>query len=346
MPIDLKDKRKTGGTITERKSILDRKTTLSERTTTARERINALKDGEKIPARRTVTSSSLNAARSSSDLGDYEYLKKQVLSITKVDLNAYKEAQMKRRIDQLITKKGLKDYPAYINLLKTDRDALEEFLNHFTINVSEFYRNPDQWEFMDQTIIPLLIKRFGKNLKIWSAACSTGDEPYSLVMALSKYIPINQIRIYATDIDKTIIAKAKRGIYDEKSLAGLPKEFRDKYFRKMSGKEMDAVEMIGDSDPVSTLKTAYAISDEIKSRVTFKQANLLEPKDYPSDYHMIVCRNVLIYFTEDAKDEVFRRFHDTLMHEGILFIGSTEQITGYQDMHYGRKNSFFYERLD
>ncbi|MBO6207797.1 MAG: protein-glutamate O-methyltransferase CheR [Lachnospiraceae bacterium] len=295
---------------------------------------------------RNSAASNIASVRSSVNLGDYEYLKKQILGITKVDLNAYKEAQMKRRIDQLITKKGLKDYPSYINLLKTDREALEEFLNHFTINVSEFYRNPDQWEFMDKTVIPLLIQRFGKNLKIWSAACSTGDEPYSLVMALSKYIPIQQVRIYATDIDKTILAKAKRGIYDEKSLAGVPKEFRDKYFRKLTGKDMDAVEVIGESDPVAALKTAYAVSDEIKSRVTFRQANLLEAKDYPKDYHMIVCRNVLIYFTEEAKDEVFRRFHDTLLHEGILFIGSTEQITGYQDMHYGRKNSFFYERLD
>lgn len=342
MPIDLKDKRKTGGTITERRSIADRKI-LTDRAAATKEKASAL--NHTLASRNSDPSIAI-PARVGVNLGDYEYLKKQILSITGVDLNAYKEAQMKRRIDQLITKKRLKDYGEYIQLLKTDRDVLEEFLNHFTINVSEFYRNPDQWEFMDSTVIPLLIQRYGKNLKIWSAACSTGDEPYSLVMALSKYIPLNQIRIYATDIDKTILAKAKRGLYDEKSISGVPKEFRDKYFRKMTGKEMDAVEMIGNSDPVATLKTAYAISDEIKSRVTFKQANLLEAKDYPKDYHMIVCRNVLIYFTEDAKDEVFRRFHDTLVHEGILFIGSTEQITGYQDMHYGRKNSFFYERLD
>lgn len=342
MPIDLKDKRKTGGTLTERKFNADRQK-ITERSAVTRERMSSVAD---LHNTRSTASSGLSSSRPAASLGEYDYLKKQILSITKVDLNAYKEAQMKRRIDQLINKKGLKDYQAYINLLKTDRDALEEFLNHFTINVSEFYRNPDQWSFMDKTVIPLLIQRFGKNLKIWSAACSTGDEPYSLVMALSKYIPIHQVRIYATDIDKTILAKAKRGIYDEKSLAGVPKEFRDKYFRKLSSAEMDAVEMIGESDPVASLKTAYAISDEIKSRVTFKQANLLEARDYPKDYHMIVCRNVLIYFTEEAKDEVFRRFHDTLLHEGILFIGSTEQITGYQDLHYGRKNSFFYERLD
>lgn len=276
---------------------------------------------------------------------DYTYLKSEVLKLTKVDLNAYKENQMKRRIDQLINKKGIKDYPAYINLLKTNGAALEEFLNHVTINVSEFYRNPDQWEYLDKEIIPMLIKRFGRNLKVWSAACSTGDEPYSLVMALSKHLPMSNIRILATDIDKTIIQKAKRGVYDEKALAGVPKEFKAKYFRKLTDREMDALPKIGESDPTLSLKVAYAISDEIKNRVTFKQANLLE-KDYHKDCHLIVCRNVLIYFTEEAKDEVFRKFHDSLVHEGILFIGSTEQINRYQSMNYGRKNSFFYERVD
>ncbi|MBQ9865536.1 MAG: protein-glutamate O-methyltransferase CheR [Lachnospiraceae bacterium] len=277
---------------------------------------------------------------------DYKYLKDKILSLTGVDLNSYKEAQMKRRIDQLINKKGISDYPGYIELLKHDKDAMEEFLNHFTINVSNFYRNPEQWEFMDKTVIPLLIERFGKNLKIWSAACSTGDEPYSLVMALSKHIPLNMIRIYATDIDKTILYKAKRGIYVEKSLEDIPKEFRTKYFTKIEGAELeDIIKQPGNSD-LKTLRCAFKISDEIKNRVTFKQANLLEPKDYPKDYHLIVCRNVLIYFTEEAKDSVFRRFHDSLVHEGILFIGSTEQITNYREIKYTRKNSFFYERTD
>lgn len=279
-------------------------------------------------------------------LTDYKYLKDKILSLTGVDLNSYKEAQMKRRIDQLITKKGISDYPGYIELLKKDKDAMEEFLNHFTINVSNFYRNPEQWDFMDKEVIPMLIKRFGKNLKIWSAACSTGDEPYSLVMALSKHMPLNLIRIYATDIDKTILYKAKRGIYVEKALEDIPKDLRTKYFTKIEGAALeDIIKQPGNSD-LKTLRVAYKISDEIKSRVTFKQSNLLEPKEYPKDYHMIVCRNVLIYFTEDAKDSVFRRFHDSLVHEGILFIGSTEQITNYKEINYARKNSFFYERID
>lgn len=254
---------------------------------------------------------------------DYEYFKTAVLELTKINLNAYKERQMKRRIDALIAKNGITGYENYIQVLKTDKARFEEFVNYLTINVSEFYRNPDQWQLMDKEIIPELIGKFGRNLKVWSAACSTGDEPYSLVMALSRHIPLNAIHIIATDLDKQVIAKAKVGLYNEKSIAAVPDDFKQKYFTRIG--------------------LSYQISDEIKSRVEFKEQNLLG-NDYPKDCHMIVCRNVLIYFTEEAKDEVFRKFYQSLRPGGILFIGSTEQIINHRDMGYARKNSFYYER--
>jgi len=190
-----------------------------------------------------------------------------------------------------------------------------------TINVSEFYRNPGQWDILDKDVFPRIIDKFGKNLKIWSAACSTGDEPYSLVMALSKHLPLNQIRIYATDIDKQVLAKAKVGLYHEKSIAGVPSEFKKKYFTK-----------IGPS---------YQISDEIKRQVDFKEHNLLKDT-YPSGNHLIVCRNVLIYFTEEAKTEIFKKFYKSLASGGHLFIGSTEQIINHAEIGYNRISSFFY----
>ena len=252
---------------------------------------------------------------------DYEWFKKAVLDLTKIDLNAYKEKQMKRRIDTLINKNAIVGYDKYVNELKTNTAKFDEFVNYLTINVSEFYRNPGQWDILDKDVFPYLISKFGKNLKIWSAACSTGDEPYSLVMALTKHLPLNQIRIFATDIDKQVLAKAKVGLYHEKSLAGVPAEFKKKYFTK-----------IGPS---------YQISDEIKRQVEFKEHNLL--KDiYPSGNHLIVCRNVLIYFTEEAKTLIFTKFFNSLAHGGHLFIGSTEQIINHAEIGYSRQNSFFY----
>lgn len=252
---------------------------------------------------------------------DYEYFKKAVYELTSIDLNAYKEKQMKRRIDTLIAKNGIKEYDRYVKLLKEDRARFEEFVNYLTINVSEFYRNPDQWEILDKEVFPELLSRFGRNLKIWSAACSTGDEPYSLVMALSRHLPLHQIKIIATDIDKQVIAKAKVGLYGEKSIAAVPEDLKKKYFTQ-----------IGPS---------FQISQEIKDRVEFRENNLLK-ESYPTDCDLIVCRNVLIYFTEEAKEQIYRKFERSLKPGGILFIGSTEQIINYREIGYERKNSFFY----
>jgi chemotaxis protein methyltransferase CheR len=254
---------------------------------------------------------------------DYEWFKKAVFDLTKIDLNAYKEKQMKRRIDTLISKNGVVGYDKYVQELRHNTTLFEEFVNYLTINVSEFYRNPSQWDILDKEVFPYMIEKYGKNLKIWSAACSTGDEPYSLVMALTKHLPLNQIRINATDLDKQVIAKAKVGLYTDKSIAGVPSEFKKKYFTQ-----------IGPS---------FQISDEIKRQVDFKEHNLLKDP-YPSGNHLIVCRNVLIYFTEDAKTQIFKKFYTALAYGGNLFIGSTEQIINHAEIGYIRKSSFFYQK--
>lgn len=257
-------------------------------------------------------------------LFDYEYFKSEILEFTAIDLNAYKEAQMKRRIDTLIGRHCIVGYQQYVQALKKDKVLFDEFVSYITINVSEFYRNPDQWKLLDKEVFPELIRKFGTRLKIWSAACSTGDEPYSLVMALSKHVPMHHIKIYATDLDKLVIAKARTGLYAEKSIAAVPEDLKEKYFTKVG--------------------PSYRISDEIKSRVEFCEHNLLKDA-YQTDYHMIVCRNVLIYFTEEAKDEVFRKFCHSLVAKGVLFIGNAEQLIHYKEMGYDRKGYFFYQKV-
>ncbi len=253
----------------------------------------------------------------------YEDFKKDILALTKIDLDSYKEKQMKRRIDTLITKNNINSYKEYVALIKKNEEKFEQFVNFLTINVSEFYRNPEQWEILDKNVFPALIKKFGKNLKVWSAACSTGDEPYSLVMALSRHIPLNQIHIIATDIDKQVLDKARMGLYNEKSITSVPADFKKKYFTK-----------VGNS---------YQISNEIKRQVEFKEHNLLRDS-YPTGCNLIVCRNVLIYFTEEAKEEIYKKFNSALASQGILFIGSTEQIMNYKELNYQRHQSFFFQK--
>ncbi|MGN0328090.1 MAG: CheR family methyltransferase [Lachnospira sp.] len=255
---------------------------------------------------------------------DYEEFKKFVLDSTSIDLNAYKERQMKRRIDTLISRNKYDGYDSYSRALKTDSKLMDEFVNYLTINVSEFYRNPALWKKLEDVILPDLINEFGPRLKIWSAACSTGDEPYSLAMVLAKKVPMSNIKIYATDIDETVLEKAKDGVYGAASLNGLPAEFKDKYFEKMGDR-------------------FYKISDEIKKCVEFKKANLLKDP-YPTGCHLIVCRNVMIYFTEEAKLEIYKKFNNSLVQNGCLFVGNTEQIINHKELGYDFDELFFYRK--
>ncbi|MBN2221830.1 MAG: protein-glutamate O-methyltransferase CheR [Vallitaleaceae bacterium] len=254
---------------------------------------------------------------------DYEDFKSEVYKLSTIDLNAYKERQMKRRLDSLIKKNGFHDYDDYVKALRSNKAIYEEFINYMTINVSEFFRNPTQWDVLEQKILPYLFNQFGKSITVWSAACSTGDEPYSLAMVLSKFMPINKINIIATDIDDQILSKAKVGLYNEKSIAGVPAEFKAKYFEK-----------VGQS---------YKVNDELKKCIKFQKHNLLKDV-YPTNVDMIVCRNVLIYFTEEAKDEIYKKFNKSLKKNGILFVGSTEQIIQSQRYNYSSDFTFFYKK--
>ncbi len=251
---------------------------------------------------------------------DYEGFKEEIFKMTKINLTLYKEKQMKRRIDALIKKNNYDTYKDYVQALKENKDLFKEFINYLTINVSEFYRNPDQWEVLEKEIFPLLLSK-NKKIKIWSSACSTGDEPYTLVMVLNKLLPLNSIKILATDIDTGALEKAQNGIYTSKSLENLPREMKDKYFT-----------IVGDS---------YKIKDEVKNCVEFKQFNLLRDP-YPTGMDLIVCRNVLIYFTEEAKNDIYKKFNMSLNPQGILFVGSTEQLIMANKYNFKSLKTFFY----
>lgn len=255
-------------------------------------------------------------------LTNYEGFKEKILKLTGIDLSSYKERQMRRRIDSLIRRNNYDDYDLYHKALMQNSKLYDEFINYLTINVSEFYRNPAQWETLEKEIMPDIMK-LNKRPKIWSAACSTGEEPYSLVMLLSRFMDLGSIKILATDIDDGVVAKAKNGIYTPKSLANLPNDFVTNYFTKT-----------GEN---------YKISDKIKNCIDFKHHNLLEDK-YPENCDLIVCRNVMIYFTEEAKAVMYHKFRESLNNNGILFVGSTEQIIMPQRYKLEPAKTFFYRR--
>ncbi|WP_130807107.1 CheR family methyltransferase [Senegalia massiliensis] len=255
-------------------------------------------------------------------MDNYEKFKNEIYNLINIDLSSYKEKQMKRRILSLISRNKFSGFEDYIKGLKEDKNLLNEFLNYLTINVSEFYRNKEQWNILENQIIPDLLKQ-KKKIKVWSSACSTGEEPYSIVMLLSKFINIDDISILATDIDNSAINKAKIGIYSEKSLKELPNEFKTKYFEK--------------------IQNTYKIKDEIKNKVQFQNINLLKD-EYPKNCDLIFCRNVMIYFTEEAKSIMYNKFYNALSDNGILFVGSTEQIIYSHKYNLESVKTFFYRK--
>jgi len=253
---------------------------------------------------------------------DYDLFVEKIRNKTGIDLSLYKEAQMKRRLTSLREKRGFSNFAQFFDGMVKDGKLLDEFLDRMTINVSEFYRNPRRWEVLEKKILPRLLKESSRP-KIWSAACSTGEEPYTLAMIMSNFMPLSSVSILATDIDKGILERAKNGFYTERSLKDIPKQMLDKYFTK---------EDLG-----------YHIKDEIKRTVTFKQQNLLADR-FEQNFDLIVCRNVMIYFTEEAKHELYHKFSNSLRTGGVLFVGSTEQIFNPQTYHLEAEETFFYRK--
>lgn len=239
-----------------------------------------------------------------------------------MDLLGYKRPQMERRINSLMRTLQIENYDHMIKTMAEDQVVFNRFLNHLTINVSEFFRNPGQWDVLKNKILPLLLQDT-KNLKIWSAGCSTGEEPYTLAMLLKEHFPLGQHTILATDFDKKVLAKAREGIYSAKEISGIPDYYRKKY-----------VESINDN---------YKMKNSLKDIIKFKEHNLLT-SPFEKNFDLILCRNVVIYFTEETKDILYRKFYHSLKNQGVLFTGSTEQIIQARDMGFNSIAIFFYQK--
>lgn len=255
--------------------------------------------------------------------GNWEWFINRFEILSKIDLNAYKRPQMERRINSFMRSVNSNDYVTFIKILGTDKQLYRKFIEHLTINVSEFFRNPNNWTILEKEIIPQLLA--GHNpLKVWSAGCSTGEEPYSLAMLFRERFAGRVDKIIATDIDNDVLEKAAMGLYTKKAAQTIPDHYRNKY-------------LVQEGE-------YYRINDEIKKMVVFKQHDLLKDS-YTRDFDLILCRNVVIYFTEDTKYKLYRKFAEALRTKGVIFTGSTEQI--FQAKELGLKSiaTFFYQKV-
>ena len=254
---------------------------------------------------------------------DFTVFRQKVYTGFNIDLTSYKETQLKRRIESLMARHGITDYLAYYQLLKQNPKLFQEFVDYLTINVTEFFRDPGMFKVLEEKVLPELLQKHSL-LRIWSAACSNGAEPYSVAMILEDLTPGRRHRIEATDIDQKILAVAAEGVYTEDLLQNVSPERRAKYFHKKDG--------------------VYVLDERLKRRVIFKHHDLLKDP-YGKGYDLIICRNVQIYFTKEAQDRINKQFSEALSPGGVLFIGSSETILNFRELNLEKSFASFYRKV-
>lgn len=254
---------------------------------------------------------------------EYRSFCENIRKVAGLDLLQYKQGQMERRIRAYADRNQVTALADLWKIINKDAQSLRKFLDHITINVSEFFRNPDKFDELRNIIIPELLKQKSR-LFIWSAGCSYGAEPYSLRIILNEISPGVNHKLWATDIDNTILAKARDGIYIADDLKNISEEKKEQYFVKKNDK--------------------YILNSEIRNGVIFEQHDLLKSK-FPVDVDLILCRNVVIYFNDEAKKILFDRFSRALRPQGYLLVGSTERIVNPADIGLQSTRPFIYKRI-
>ncbi len=256
---------------------------------------------------------------------DYDRFCGGVKRLCDIDLAQYRRAQMERRLRTFARRAGHDDLDQYLAALRRDVAARSAFLDHMTINVSELFRNPERFDELERTHLPALLAASpGRGLKVWSAGCSYGAEPYTLAVLLKELAPRARHEIVATDIDQTILARAREGIFSEQDMANVSRERRAKWF-------------------VERPDGTWQANPELRAAVRFSRLDLLSDP-FPKTRDLIVCRNVVIYFNDDAKEGICARFFDVLRPGGILFVGSTERVSDTAGLGWKRLANFFYVR--
>ena len=238
------------------------------------------------------------------DMAGYARLAGGLRGLLGIDLDQYRPAQMWRRVNGFATSRGLVDADALLIACKDRPDLLAELRDMLTINVSEFFRDPAAWQRLGQRIADQAAGRPG--FRAWSAGCSVGFEPYSLAMLATEVAPNALIRIVASDIDRTALDVGRAGRFDLSRAPGVSPARRDRF-------------MVPDG-------SKWIFRPEVRAMIAFRQHDLLDQPTAVKTYDLVLCRNVVIYFTDGAKTAVHRRLVEALKPGGLLFVGATEAI--------------------
>mgnify|MGYP001205248163 CR=1 FL=1 len=235
---------------------------------------------------------------------NYETFKTDINKTLGIDLNAYKEQQMRRRINQWLNRYDLESFDELIRKIQDDPEHRSRFTEYLTINTSHFFRDTTVFSAIDSTVIPD-ITRHNKRPRIWSAGASIGAEIYSIAIMLAEK-GVTARELLATDIDQAILTKAEAGVYHENQISNIEPVLLSKYFIREG-------------------TNSYVIHDGIRKQVTFRQHDLLKDP-YQRDFDLILCRNVFIYFTAETQKRLISNFVESLRPGGYFVVGSAEQI--------------------
>lgn len=251
---------------------------------------------------------------STMQLTDKEFndLKSFVYSTYGIDLSR-KRQLIEARLSNTLRAKGITSFEQYLRVLKSDKtgEEITAFLNKITTNYSYFAREADHFDFLSKAVLPQLTERPKRELRIWSAGCSSGQEPYTLAMVMDQYFGgqkrLWDTAILATDISTNVLGKAQLGIYPTKDIENLPAAWKNKYFTKL-----------GDD--------SYQVVPNIRKEVIYRLFNLMDPIDFKKPFDIIFCRNVMIYFDKATTNQLIERFYNATAEGGYLFIGHSETI--------------------
>jgi chemotaxis protein methyltransferase CheR len=240
-----------------------------------------------------------------------------------LDLDSYKPRQIERRITALMYRAKVTTLESFYEQLRHDPARLKDFVSGLTINVTEFFRNPERFEHLGAEILPALLKRFG-HIKVWSAGCSQGAELFSVGMLLEELGALDRATLVGTDLDPKILEKAATGLFHDYEVRAMPERFMARHF-----------EQVG---PLFRFH-----GEAIRARCTFKAGNLLDDAPEP-DCHLVMCRNVVIYFNDVGKKALYERVERGLVPGGILFVGNTERIFNPRDLGFTLLSPFYYQK--
>lgn len=228
-------------------------------------------------------------------------------------LGAAKKHLVYGRLVRRLRSLGLSGFDEYLELIgSADNEEFEHFVNALTTNLTAFFREPRHFEFLESTLVPQLVRqKTGREIRIWSAGCSTGEEPYSIAMSVLSVLPKDwSVRILATDLDSTVVAHAQSGIYSADRVNGVSPARLKGNFLKGKGEHQDKVR----------------VSPGLSQHIVFRSLNLLEEWPFRKPFDIIFCRNVVIYFDKTTQAGLFNRFADVLSPAGHLFVGHSETL--------------------